>query len=105
MTYLRNEQSHLAETHTNLAGGKQSYITRDYTLIPPEALSEVARVLHNGAMKYDKDNWRLVPLNDHINHALNHIYLHLSGNMQEDHLSHATTRMMMALELQTFEDF
>lgn len=105
MTKLQTELTHMTPTVTNLAGGKQSLLSRDFTLIPPEALSQVARVLHDGAKKYDKDNWKLIHANDHINHALNHIYLHLSGNMQEDHLAHAATRMLMALELQTTEDF
>jgi hypothetical protein len=89
--------------HTNTDGGNQSYIPRDFTLIPPEALAQVARCLHNGKEKYGKDNWRLIRTEDHINHVLNHIYLHLAGNTQEDHLTHAATRMLMALELSTLD--
>lgn len=96
---LEDEPSQDAPTVTNLAGGKQSQVLRDYTLIPPDAIANVARVMYNGAQKYAKDNWRLIPCDDHINHALNHIYLHLAGNTNEDHLAHATTRMLMALEL------
>ena len=98
--FLSDEPSQDAPTVTNLAGGKQSQVLRDYTLIPPDALANVARVMYNGAQKYAKDNWRLIPCNDHLNHALNHVYLHLAGNTNEDHLAHATTRMLMALELQ-----
>jgi hypothetical protein len=96
---LKNEQSHMAPMSTNLAGGKQSHITRAYTLVPPNALAEVASVLHSGASKYGVDNWKLIIVDDHLNHALNHIFLYLAGNEKEDHLSHAATRMMMALEL------
>jgi hypothetical protein len=98
---LKNEQSHMAPMATNIAGGKQSHITRAYTLVPPNALAEVASVLHSGASKYGVDNWKLIPVDDHLNHVLNHIFLYLAGNEQEHHLSHAATRMMMALELHT----
>lgn len=97
---LSQEQSHTSPLVTNLAGGVQSQVLRDYTLIPPDALANVARVLHNGLAKYGRDNWRLIPVSDHLNHCLNHIYLHLAGNVKEDHLSHAATRLLMALELQ-----
>lgn len=100
MSKLRDELTHMTPMSTNLAGGKQSHIKRDFTLIPPDALAQVARVLHDGAQKYDKDNWKLIPCDDHINHALNHIYLYLAGNMEEDHLPHAATRLLMALELE-----
>jgi hypothetical protein len=97
---LEDERSHEAPTVTNLAGGKQSQVLRDYTLVPINALAQVARVMYNGLRKYTKDNWKSISCNDHINHALNHVYLHLAGNTHEDHLAHATTRMMMALESQ-----
>lgn len=102
---LKNEQSHMSPLITNVQGGKQSDIKRDYTLVPATALSNVARVMHNGCSKYGRDNWKLISCDDHLNHALNHIYLHLAGNTQEDHLSHACTRMMMALEVSEQEDF
>lgn len=101
---LRNEQTHMTPLTTNLAGGTQSKLHRDYTLIPPDALAQVARVLHSGLSKYGKDNWKLIPVSDHLNHCLNHIYLELAGNTEEDHLSHAATRLLMALELQVIED-
>lgn len=96
---LKNEQSHMAPVSTNVAGGKQSHITRAYTLVPPNALAEVASVLHSGAQKYGVDNWKLIHVDDHLNHVVNHIFLYLAGNEMEHHLSHAATRMMMALEL------
>lgn len=98
---LTNEDSHLSPTITNELGGRQSHVERAYHLVPPEGLAQVARVLHHGYIKYGKDNWRLIETDEHLNHALNHIYLHLAGNVSEDHLAHATTRLMMALELHT----
>lgn len=101
---VKQEMSHMAPMHTNVAGGKQSHVARDYTLIPQEALASLARVMYNGAMKYSKDNWKLIHKRDHLNHALNHINLYLAGNVTEDHLAHAATRMMMALELDLTEE-
>jgi hypothetical protein len=103
-TSLANEQSQDAPTDTNSSGGRQSRMVRDYTLVPPDALASVARVLHNGMSKYGKDNWRLIPCDDHLNHVLNHVYLYLAGNTQEDHLSNAATRMLMALEQQLLDN-
>jgi Domain of unknown function (DUF5664) len=100
---LSTEQSDTAPMHTNISGGNQSHIPRDYTLVPPDALAQVARCLYDGRRKYGKDNWRLIPSEDHINHAINHVYLHLAGNTREDHLVHAATRMFMALEMSTLE--
>jgi hypothetical protein len=96
---LANEQSHMTPVHTNISGGRQSHIKRDYTLIPADALAVVASVMYEGAKKYKRDNWRLIAVDDHLNHAINHVYLHLAGNTQECHLSHAVTRLLMALEL------
>jgi hypothetical protein len=98
---LETELSHMSPLITNEQGGKQSNLNRDYTLIPPDALAQVARVLHNGLVKYGKDNWRKVPVEDHLNHSINHVYLHIAGNTNEDHLSHAATRLLMALDLHT----
>ena len=101
---LQYEPSQEAPTITNELGGKQSKVERAYHLVPPEALAQVARVLHNGYHKYGKDNWRLIEADEHLNHALNHIYLYLAGNVSEDHIAHATTRLLMALELHTLNN-
>ena len=101
---LKHELTHNSPMVTNVAGGNQSYVPRDYTLVPADALAQVARVLHDGCEKYGKDNWRLINSNDHLNHCLNHIYLYLAGNTQEDHLSHAATRLLMSLELECIKE-
>jgi hypothetical protein len=101
---LETELSHMTPLVTNEQGGKQSHLIRNFTLVPPDALAQVARVLQNGLSKYGEDNWRKIPTKDHLNHALNHVYLHLAGNTNEDHLSHAATRLLMALDLHTKED-
>jgi len=84
---------------TNEFGGRQSKIDSKLTLIPPKAVIEVGRVMLQGEVSHGKDNWRFIPLDEHLDHALLHIMEYLSGGTDEDHLSHAATRLLMALEL------
>ena len=63
-----------------------------------EPLTAIARVMEEGLKKYPKDNWLLIPYEDHINHALCHLYMYLKGDIQDRHLDHALTRIAMAYE-------
>ena len=67
-------------------------------LLPAAAIASVAKVLEHGAKKYAKDNWRKIPQIDHANHAMAHLFAFFAGDQQDDHLSHAATRLLMALE-------
>lgn len=58
-------------------------------------LFTVARVLKEGATKYPRNNWQLIPPEDHFNHALIHLYALLEGDVQDDHYGHFLTRMAM----------
>jgi len=86
------------EIETNERGGMQSRVGRSFTLIPPTALQRVAEVMYEGSKRYPRDNWRKISVDDHINHSLNHLTLFALGDMGEDHLGHATTRLLMALD-------
>jgi len=44
------------------------------------------------------DNWKKIPQKDHLNHALAHIFAHLSGDTGDDHLNNATCRLLFAVE-------
>jgi hypothetical protein len=83
----------------NEQGGRQSKIDSKLTLIPPKAVIEVGKVMLKGESSHGRDNWRLIPLEDHLDHGLLHIMEYLAGNTDEDHLAHAATRLLMALEL------
>ena len=63
-----------------------------------EPLTAIARVLEEGLKKYPRDNWKLIPFEDHINHALCHLYMFLKGDIQDRHLDHALTRIALAYE-------
>ena len=56
----------------------------------------IAKVLQYGADRYAPNNWRLIPQEEHINHALIHIVAHLAGDTQDEHIDHALCRLMMA---------
>lgn len=87
-----------APTVTNAAGAKQSAVAYRVDLLPPRAILAVAAVLHAGATKYGTDNWRGIPIADHLNHAMTHVFAWLAGDRSDDHLSHAACRLLMAME-------
>lgn len=62
----------------------------------PDALIQIAKTLEEGVTKYPMNNWRLIPEEDHLNHALIHLYALEEGDTQDDHLGHFLTRIMMA---------
>lgn len=88
-----------APTVTNERGGKQSHSPFRCDLLPPRAVLAVASVLRDGAAKYGDGNWRSIPVGDHLNHALSHVFAWLAGDTQDDHLAHAACRLVFALDL------
>jgi len=85
-----------SKTSKNEKGGLQSKVEFRFDLIDPAAFFDLASVLHEGAKKYSIDNWRLISTEEHLNHALMHIYAYLMGDKQDNHLGHALCRTMMA---------
>jgi hypothetical protein len=87
----------------------QSDIGVRYDLLPPNALEALGKLAHEGAEKYGKeqanglksswDNLKAIPIDSHVNHAVNHIVKWLIGDESEDHLTHAAFRLMVAKEL------
>lgn len=86
-----------APTVVNEHGGKQSQVLYRFDLVDPIAMFEMCRVLQKGAEKYGEENWRQIPVRDHLNHLLIHVYAYLAGDTQDDHLSHALCRAMFAV--------
>lgn len=85
-----------APRETNAEGGSQSHIPVRFDLIDGNALFAMAAVLHEGAVKYGDNNWRLIPLEDHLNHLIMHAYAYLAGDRSDEHLSHIMCRAMFA---------
>jgi hypothetical protein len=72
-------------------------ITR-YVDLPLPAVLKCAEIYHEGAENYGAENWRYIDANEHINHALMHIFAYLAKDTQDEHLSHAVCRLLFALE-------
>lgn len=68
-------------------------------------LMMIGKTLQYGATRYTPNNWRLIPQEEHINHALLHLLALYSGDKQDDHLSHALTRLMMASATEVSKGF
>lgn len=78
-----------------------SYLSDSY----PQALITIAKVLQEGAERYEANNWRLIPQEEHINHALIHLMGALMGDTQDNHIEHALTRIMMAYATEVSDGF
>lgn len=85
---------------TNEVGAKQSHSPYRMDLIDAKALLKIAQVHKQGGDKYGDTNWRGISVNDHINHALVHVYAYLAGDTSDEHISHAATRLIFALALE-----
>lgn len=99
---LKEVTSPNAPTTVNDQGGAQSLIKVRFDLVDGPAMFQMAAVLHDGAVKYGEDNWRKIPVADHINHLIMHSYAYLAGETSDAHLSHIMCRSMFAqaVELQ-----
>jgi len=82
-------------TVTNEQGGKQSKVAYGFHLIDYDALFALAQVLQYGASRYERDNWRKIPAEEHFNHMMIHALAWLKGDTQDDHLGHMFCRAMM----------
>lgn len=82
----------------------QSKLTGAYHLLDPYAMKVLAEVLKEGEEKYGHFNWHDIPIIEHLNHALFHLFAYLRGDGGEDHLSHAATRLLLALAKREHEN-
>ena len=99
------------EVEEDAHGGRQSKLYAAHHLMDARASFCHAAVLHRGALKYARDNWRLIEAEQHVNRAIAHLQNwlehvrvrdHLPGAsrasfMVEDDLAHALCRVHMAL--------
>lgn len=81
---------------TNANGGSQSFVPVRFDLIDGKALFQMAKVLKEGADKYGVNNWRKIPVEDHLNHLIMHAYAFLAGDRSDEHLSHMMCRATFA---------
>jgi hypothetical protein len=84
---------------TNANGGQQSKCDYGFSCFPPKTMFKLAEIFGYGAKKYSKDNWRLIPPDEHLDHMLTHLYAYLDGDKQDDHLGHFICRAIMFIEM------
>lgn len=78
-------------------GARQSALATRWDLLDPAAMQSMAKTVAEGSARYGDNNWRLIPVESHLNHLIEHVYAYLRGDQSEDHLSHALCRAMFAL--------
>lgn len=96
------------ETLEKLAGVKYDSGKPRMSLIPPDALVEVAKVMTFGAEKYDKNNWRkgisyerlLDAAERHIIKFGSHLWEDVDEESGINHLAHAIVNLMMLLQFE-----
>ena len=86
-----------APTVENAQGGRQSHKRWRFDLLDAPALFVLGRILDYGATKYGAENWRLIPVESHLNAVLMHAFAYLAGDRSDDHLGHCFCRAMFAL--------
>ena len=60
-------------------------------------VEEFCGITHDGP-KLNR-NYKKIPPEEHVNHAIQHLFAYLAGDESDDHLSHAILRAMFAYEV------
>ncbi len=72
-----------------------------YDLISPLALKRLAGVMERGAVKYAARNWEKgQEMSRCMDSAIRHLYMHLAGHRDEDHLGHAAFNVFAVMHFE-----
>ena len=64
-----------------------------------KALEVIADIMRDGVATHPDNDWGRWPVDYHLARAEQHLRRLHDGSQAEDHLAHATTRLLMALTL------
>jgi hypothetical protein len=98
----------IINNHNELSiGVKYDSDKPDYSLIPPNALDDVAKALTFGAKIYDRHNWKQVKnaKTRYFAACMRHMWKRFRGQLKDpesglDHCAHAIVCIMFILELE-----
>lgn len=76
----------------------------EFRYLSPVWLDEIARGLTAGAKRHPGETWRTIPANEHAWRAVRHLIKYLQGDKTDDHIIHASMRVMMAFETDAKEN-
>jgi len=103
--YLDGDRSndHLGYALYNLAHAVQMEEAGPYRAqaIPPKAILRLAQIRYEAHDErgLDDNNYKLIPLEEHLGRALTHIAGYLDGDRSNDHLGHALCRLAFAVQM------
>lgn len=70
-----------------------------FDLLPAKAMRRIARHFEAGAAKYGDNNWlKGQPISRYLDSALRHLFNHLDGQRDEEHLTAACWNLLAAIE-------
>lgn len=94
-----NPGGSLAAMDVNARGGRH-HRGLAFTQLPAEAVRRAAAIITAGIATHGKNNWRRLGVDEHLDHAAEHLNRYMAGDDEEDHLGHALCRVLFACEVE-----